>query len=479
MEELKEKPTKYYIHMAVILVLMFGVGFLPPFGPITAYGMRVLGIFLGCIYAWTIGETIWPSILALVLLGLSGENSLGTILSSAYGQQNVIMVVAALLYCYAISQSGVLEIIAERILSMKFAQKNPWTLALAFFVTSAVASALVLASLPVVLLLWTMFYGICEKIGAKPYSKYVTLVMIGICISSYAGSLIMPYAAWTLFCMGIFQAMVPGAAFDPLSYSLFMLALNVVLIAVMVLLLKLLVGKIDYNPIEIDKSGKRFTVRQKIVLSSIAVLAAMIILPTLLPAGNPVGTFLSKIGALGSLVILPVVLMMCTYKRVPFVDINEGMKFGVTWNLIFLLATALTLSSAIVSADTGIAVLLSQMFAPLLSGQSFVVVVAILVALGTVITNCINNVVTFTLITPIMFTYVSALGGDPVVAIILLIFTTLQGVVMPAGSILGALMHGNIEWLKGGMIYKYGTILEIALIVVVIVVGLPLATVLF
>ena len=62
------KPTmdrKKLIHTIIVLALMFLFRFLPPIGSITKDGMAVLGIFFGCIYAWTVGEVFWPSVLAL------------------------------------------------------------------------------------------------------------------------------------------------------------------------------------------------------------------------------------------------------------------------------------------------------------------------------------------------------------------------------------------------------------------------------
>lgn len=58
MSEAKTVSKSYYIHMAIIVFFMIGFGFLPTFGPVTPMGMKILGIFLGCIYAWTIGETV-------------------------------------------------------------------------------------------------------------------------------------------------------------------------------------------------------------------------------------------------------------------------------------------------------------------------------------------------------------------------------------------------------------------------------------
>ena len=38
---------RYYLHTVIGLVLMFGIGFLPPVGPLTPVGMQVGGILLG------------------------------------------------------------------------------------------------------------------------------------------------------------------------------------------------------------------------------------------------------------------------------------------------------------------------------------------------------------------------------------------------------------------------------------------------
>lgn len=87
----KGMDKKKLIHTAVILALMFLFRFLPAFGPITQDGMAVLGIFFGCIYAWTIGEVFWPSILALVLTGFIGENSVGGVFTAAFGNATLHM----------------------------------------------------------------------------------------------------------------------------------------------------------------------------------------------------------------------------------------------------------------------------------------------------------------------------------------------------------------------------------------------------
>lgn len=69
---IKRNNIKYYIHSLITVGLMIVFYFIPPISTITPVGMKVLGVFLGLIYGWCFVEMLWPSILGLVMLGLSG-----------------------------------------------------------------------------------------------------------------------------------------------------------------------------------------------------------------------------------------------------------------------------------------------------------------------------------------------------------------------------------------------------------------------
>ncbi len=58
-----KKKRNEYIHIAIMLVITFGVGFLPPFGQITEIGMKVLGCFLGIVYGWIFIEVVAVNLL--------------------------------------------------------------------------------------------------------------------------------------------------------------------------------------------------------------------------------------------------------------------------------------------------------------------------------------------------------------------------------------------------------------------------------
>lgn len=66
------KNKIYYMHLIIYLIILFGIGLIPPFGAISVIGMKVLGVFIGTIYGWLTLGLIWPSIFSLVALGLVG-----------------------------------------------------------------------------------------------------------------------------------------------------------------------------------------------------------------------------------------------------------------------------------------------------------------------------------------------------------------------------------------------------------------------
>ena len=183
----------------------------------------------------------------------------------------------------------------------------------------------------------------------------------------------------------------------------------------------------------------------------------------------------------GVMLIVIMIAMTLTYAAngENLMDFAEGMIKGVPWGLYFLLLAALTISGFIASDATGIAKLLVQIVNPLLAGRSAFAFMVIMVFIGCIVTNCINNVVTITLLVPISMTFLAVNGGNPILMASLFVIILLQGIVMPAGSVLGALLHGNSEWLTPGMIYKYSIMAELVLAVVVGFIGVPLGNLLF
>ena len=92
MSDTIKKNAIQYLHIAIMLILMFGVGFLPPFGQITEIGMRVLGCFLGIIYGWIFIDLLWVSFFGFAVLTMTGYAPATTVLASGFGNPTFLMV---------------------------------------------------------------------------------------------------------------------------------------------------------------------------------------------------------------------------------------------------------------------------------------------------------------------------------------------------------------------------------------------------
>lgn len=59
----KKSDLLYWINVAITVILMFGIGYLEPWGSLEQIGMKVLAIFIGLLYGWTTLGFVFPSML--------------------------------------------------------------------------------------------------------------------------------------------------------------------------------------------------------------------------------------------------------------------------------------------------------------------------------------------------------------------------------------------------------------------------------
>ena len=115
--------NKQLLHGAVILLFMIGFGFLPPFGAITPYGMQILGIFFGLVYAWSIGIVFWPSLFAFIMFATVQHIPVLSMLATMMNEQ-VMTVLIILLFCYALEACGLMRWIGLWLLRQKIIKKG-------------------------------------------------------------------------------------------------------------------------------------------------------------------------------------------------------------------------------------------------------------------------------------------------------------------------------------------------------------------
>lgn len=117
--------VKFYIELAVYLLITFGIGFLPPFGAITPFGMKILGVFIGTIFGWIVFEMVWPSLFALCALGWIGYTSIGEGFASGLSYYMIPMMFACYIVVGAVVDSKAALFIAQWIISRKITIGKP------------------------------------------------------------------------------------------------------------------------------------------------------------------------------------------------------------------------------------------------------------------------------------------------------------------------------------------------------------------
>lgn len=134
MAEAAKKDYKQYIHICIIVGIMIAAHFVPAPAPITPLGVQVIGIFLGMIWGWCTCGMLIPSILGILMLGLTElgrtpEISLGMMLT-----HNIFVssLVAFLLIAF-VDQSGVMSVVSQWLVTRKFAAGKPWVFMTFFF----------------------------------------------------------------------------------------------------------------------------------------------------------------------------------------------------------------------------------------------------------------------------------------------------------------------------------------------------------
>lgn len=478
-----KKSSKKLVQAIVIIALMLGFRLIPPIGPLTPVGMEVLGIFFGCIVGWACGEQIWPSFLAVIMLGMVDGTTVGGSFTAALGNTTVHMVLLCMLLCYEFQASGMIDYLTRFILSRKFAQKSPWMLLAAFWIAGAVSCGLTNGTVVIVIILWNMFYNLVDTLKLEKDSPYVAIGIIGIAITCYLGGNIMPYSSFTQICFGVAAAANPDVTVNYTSYIALQAILTFALIPLLIAFCKYVLRvKIDYAvPDDLFGGGElKMDRKVKYTFIYIAILVVLLVVPFYLPKTLKIVQLINQLGLVGTFALILVCMALTPDgEGGKLVNLSEAFSKGVPYGLICIVATALTMAGQLTSEATGIPTMLTTMLAPITNIGSPCLILVIFVILGTILTNIINNIVCATIMIPVGMALVATTGINPAVMIALFCMVLQQGIVVPSGSVFGALLHGIDGYITSKSVYKYGVALEIVIALFVGFIGTALANLLF
>ncbi len=467
-------PVSYYIHTIIVFILMFGFQKLPLIEPLTPYGMQVVGIFLGCLYGWTMIGPIWPSFLGLLALGFTEFGSMTDVFKEAYGGDTYLFVFFMLSFAALISQAGVTNYIAKWVISRKIAKGRPWIVALLIYTGAYIVGALV-SVMPSIVICWTLTYQLCKNFGYTNKDKYPKLMVIGVVNAALMGHCLFPFKAFAVMMLNVLNTQL-GISVNFVLFTVFLFVIGYGGILIWLAICKY-IYRPNVEPIlnsaYVYENSEKLTKYQKEVLALLAIMVFAMFLPGFLPDCG-LKVFLSTLGNTGIVVALLLVCSLIVRKNgKSFADVPNMIKAGVPWPTMILLATAMTLASAI-SGETGINQLFAQLLGPILDGRGTVLFFVLIIAVGLILTNIINNVVVGLILVPIICTFSESMGFSPEILVVTICILLNVTFFLPSGSPIAAFLHGNTEWVSSKECQKYSLLYIVLFLVWSVVICLTL-----
>lgn len=459
-----ENSKKNLIHYAIILVFMFGFGFLPPFGTMTSFGMQIFGIFLGLIYAWTVDIVMWPCFLAILILTTVQNVTILDVISGLVAHQTLLNIIVVLVFCYALEVCGLMDYLGKWLMSREIIKKGPYHLLATFWIVAYIGAALTLDNGAVLLMLWALYYQIVEMTGIDKHSTFGSVLLIGTAIIGYIGAILFPFAVWPNIVMGIY-ASAAGTTFTiPFAtYMIMNLMVGVLSIASFLAVTKYIIRpktNFDLSKMHFDVGEVKMKFAQKFAALGMLLTVVILLIASLLPATIPLIVWIQSYGIVGFFILIILILSFIIDEdtKKPVIQIDDVLKNGINWKMFFILGMAFYVGGLLNSEEAGFQALLASIIGPIVSGKGVVLTIFLLVCVAGVLTNVINNVVAASLMVPFVIIIVPTLGIDATIIMIALSFMLLQGNVFPSASFTGSIMHGNKEYLTSKDVYLYASI---------------------
>ena len=155
-----------YMHLAIILILAFGISAMPPFGQVTPFGMRAIGTFIAILYGWIFFDLFWTSIFGFMIIPVLGLNTVTGAIAAGLGNQMIITVMLSMAFAVAVDMAGVTDIMANWLLQRKILRKSPWFLVIGLLSIGAVIG-LMGPGMAAIFLLWNIVLKIADYCNIK------------------------------------------------------------------------------------------------------------------------------------------------------------------------------------------------------------------------------------------------------------------------------------------------------------------------
>lgn len=454
-----ETKRSHEIRTFVIFLAIAALGWLiPPFGDLTPVGMKVLSVFLASLFGWSFSQRTWVSLTIVALLPMTGVMNMTSLLAASFGNSSWVSIIVAYAFVGLMMETGVGDYFVSLIFRPRFVREHPWITISAMFILTWLLSCMT-SIFTGTILVWGLVYKLCDSIGCKPGDRLATTLVFGVLISGMLSTTATPWLPNVLVITGAFTSMT-GLSINYINYMLFTIPFSVVSMLAFTLMARFLFRP-DVTPIRnadfelLSAGAKKAPKKVRIALAGFGVFLLLLLVPNVLPAGNPVKSFLDNLGLVGAGFLVLSVLSLIRTEDGPLLSLHALFTKHLPWKMLIMTAGIQALCGALFADNTGLSEFLSAAVVPVFSSLPKVLFLLTIVLLGVVLTNfMINAIVAIALLAPALAAC-TALGITEYQVLYVIIISTSVALLTPPSGASAMLLHSNTEWIKPKEIWLY------------------------
>lgn len=483
MEPIPNNKMKY-INTAIGLAIMLLFPLLPPAEPITEVGMVLVGVFVGMVFLWSTVDSKWPSLLGLVLVGLSDYATMSEVITGAFGNDIVLVSMLSMILFGAIEYYGCSKCIAQWFMTRPIIEGKPYALLGVLILCSYTLSVLT-DPIPSLFVMLAIGEDVLNILKVKRTDRLFAIVIMGMFFGILLGQPVLPFKGAALIVVGAYENMTNTLVSYP-QYISFNIIMDVLGMLMFLVFTKFLfkadiskLGELDPEAIE-DESALVVNHRQKIIFGAIFAYIVLLLIPGFLPATVPGVSLIGELGVVG-VTFLTIIALSIIHADdgKPVLEFNKVAQKSFSWDVFLLIAAAIYIANAISTDVTGINEWLVNILSPLLSGRSEYVFAVLLMIVSLVLTNVANNAGMTLILLPVIIAFSAQEGINPLPYAMLVAVLVFIAMLTPSANPQSGLLHGRKDLISTKDIYRIGFPIVIGTLLLYMSIGYPLAKAIF
>ncbi|MDL2294512.1 anion permease [Ruminococcaceae bacterium OttesenSCG-928-D13] len=476
---------KMWSKLAVCAAIIIIFWIVPPVAPITAIGMKVIGVFIGVVLMLSLVDTVWPAMLAIILLSRTGAATVNEVIAGSMGNWVIYFILMSFILTHALNESGFTDRIVAKFMGMKFVMRSPWTFTISVGVLGLLLGAF-MDQVPATAFMLAFCGRVYKELGYTGKDTYPNICSIIAVYSVNIGGAMTPIShPLAMIGIAIYEGIV-GEALSLFSYLAFGVPTGIILFIVFCVLMRL-VAKPDmskFKDFKIENVLKKqgpMDLREKITVTVFFLTVAVWMLPGILSMfikAPWVSTF-SSFGITFWAILSVVVMSLISVNGKPIVNAKEVVNKNINWGILMFISIGVYLGSVMSFESTGIVAAIQEFVVPITQQVPATITALILATAAVLMTNFASNTTTVTVMTTVGATLALGSGGALNVVGLSLVATMCGSCAyfLPSSFAPIAMLHAD-EYSNRNKILAFGAVMIVITSLVVGLLGYPIGSML-